>query len=400
MRLAEHPKAGQFGGVYFTAGGFGWLGSALVEDQADTLVLLGVVSIAAGLASFLIPWSRFGAQVFHVQLFAASLMVAAFAPLMLGVALYGACLIMVSGFTGTVLGRRTVLYWTPGWFLLLTLGYLFKTDLQEAVIRAGASALLMAAVGLVNAWVQSLSERQLADEQTRAEASINQQLLRQRDLASTLSIGVSTLEQSTARVKVGAEQSASAADQLAQSITTLRSAADTTDETVTTATARVAKVRDAVDELDEWSQSIAQTSSLIRSVASQTALLALNAAIEAARAGESGQGFSVVASEVKDLANQTTGSVDEISTIMEGVQAAVAHVSSLMDALDDDAKMLRTQQSTMGATIGEQSDVVTELAELAADGASDVRAVVEAISALDADARLVRQGTAEPSTPV
>lgn len=81
-----------------------------------------------------------------------------------------------------------------------------------------------------------------------------------------------------------------------------------------------------IENLKNISNNIGIIVTSINSIAEQTNLLALNAAIEAARAGEAGRGFSVVADEIRKLAEQTNKETDKIESLIESVQIGVNNV--------------------------------------------------------------------------
>ncbi len=82
-----------------------------------------------------------------------------------------------------------------------------------------------------------------------------------------------------------------------------------------------------IEELSHSSEEIGNITTFINELANQTNLLALNAAIEAARAGEHGKGFSVVAEEVRSLAERTRKATEEINNIIREIQTETQNLT-------------------------------------------------------------------------
>lgn len=89
---------------------------------------------------------------------------------------------------------------------------------------------------------------------------------------------------------------------------------DSTSKNIMDSLQKFQEVKDKGIELEEKANNITSIVSIVSQISEQTNLLALNASIEAARAGEAGRGFSVVAEEVRKLAEQTQGAVEEINS--------------------------------------------------------------------------------------
>ncbi|MDF3838993.1 methyl-accepting chemotaxis protein [Cupriavidus basilensis] len=215
-----------------------------------------------------------------------------------------------------------------------------------------------------------------------------------REIAS----GNTDLSQRTEEQAASLEQTAASMEQLTstvrQNAANARHANELAARASGVATEGGRAVRSVVETMQHISQSsakVAEIVGVIEGIAFQTNILALNAAVEAARAGEQGRGFSVVAAEVRSLAQRSASAAKEIGQLIHGSVGQVAHGARQVE----DAG--RTMDDIVGA-VKRVTDIMGEIAAASEEQSLGIEQVNRAISQMESvtqqNAALVEEAAA------
>ncbi len=252
-----------------------------------------------------------------------------------------------------------------------------------------------------------------ASMQTAVRAVIARSASVSAEAAETRGIAVAAEQESDAVARLAREASdnaeivADAAVRLSASIDHVRRQIAAAATATVEAVERVRQSDSAIADLTKSSQRINSVLGLIDNIAGQTNLLALNATIEAARAGPAGQGFTVVAAEVKRLATLTSKATSEVAglvssmrqaldttvqanqSVERSISAAKGFALSVSSMMEQQNKATAEIASVVNAVAGGTRETSSRTEEVACHAASTARtaeAMLDGVAALNRDA--------------
>lgn len=146
---------------------------------------------------------------------------------------------------------------------------------------------------------------------------------------------------------------------------------------------RLESVVTHVNAIAERSQALLETNDIMASISSQTNLLAMNAAIEAAHAGEAGKGFSVVADEIRKLAENAGAQSKTTSSVLQGIGGMIGDIAQAVGETDKAFVEILQQMES----ISDLTDVVQRSTQEQSLGNAQVLGAMDRIKEISSQAK-------------
>jgi methyl-accepting chemotaxis protein len=185
------------------------------------------------------------------------------------------------------------------------------------------------------------------------------------------------------RAAANSESVATTTEELTGSIGDISRQTEECMAAVREVTDQMVRASEAAVELREAATRIEQVASFVKDVAGQTNLLALNATIEAAHAGEAGQGFAVVAGEVKALATQVSNATADIEKQVEAINSAGGRTADSITSIETRIKRVDDVTTLIATAMRQQAEsasAISNSVQETATGAKEISGSVSSIS--------------------
>ncbi|MCR5401939.1 MAG: cache domain-containing protein [Treponema sp.] len=198
----------------------------------------------------------------------------------------------------------------------------------------------------------------------------------------------------------GITQSSAAIEEMLGNITSVtnsvRKMADSfkaLDNQISSGNSKMSNVAEKVNLMSEQSSMLLQANNMIASVASQTNLLAMNAAIEAAHAGEAGRGFSVVADEIRKLAETSSAQSKNINEELKKISLSISEVVNLSNDT-------RNAFDAIVSQVGETEQLMVQIDNAMSEQESASHQILDALSDMRNQSMEVNEKSGELKTGV
>jgi len=214
--------------------------------------------------------------------------------------------------------------------------------------------------------VSDSSEQLLNSSNELSETAGNnsQLVIRQQDETTQGAAAINQMSQTVSEVARHTNEAAELADETDRETQSGGEEVESTIRSIESLAHEVENAATVIGHLSDNTEEITKVLEVIEGIADQTNLLALNAAIEAARAGEHGRGFSVVADEVRALANRTQESTKSIQSLIETMKGSAGEAVSVMERGKTQASTSVEQARRAGQSLQTVNDAVKRMTDM------------------------------------